>query len=174
MEISCPACQSRFNLKTDRMPKGAFKVVCGKGGDCYNRYLVRMGEMVESVNIIKAAVENLPAGPVNVDLEDKVTIPDKQATYRSIEGLIQHFELIMTNRQWQTPVDEVYGAIESPNGELGFYVVADGSGVAYRARTRPPSYIHFAVFPYLIQGHQLSDVVAVLGSLNIIAAELDR
>jgi NADH-quinone oxidoreductase subunit D len=80
----------------------------------------------------------------------------------------------MTNRRWETPHDEVYGANETANGELGFYVVADGSGVAYRARTRPPSYIHFAIFPYLIVGHQLSDIVAVLGSLNIIAAELDR
>jgi NADH-quinone oxidoreductase subunit D len=96
------------------------------------------------------------------------------AAYRSIEGLIQHFELIMTNRRWETPRDEVYGAVESPNGELGFYVVGDGTGVPYRARTRPPSYIHFAIFPYLIAGHQLSDIVAVLGSLNIIAAELDR
>src|SRR5207249_7763343 len=91
-----------------------------------------------------------------------------------IEGLIQHFELIMTNRQWKTPVDEVYAATEAPNGELGFYVVADGSGTAYRARTRPPSYIHFQLFPYLMQGHTLSDVVAVLGSLNIIASALDR
>jgi NADH-quinone oxidoreductase subunit D len=80
----------------------------------------------------------------------------------------------MPNRQWQPPVEEVYGATETANGELGFYVVSDGGGIAYRARTRPPSYIHFAVFPYLIVGHQLSDVVAVLGSLNIIAAELDR
>ncbi len=94
--------------------------------------------------------------------------------YRSIEGLIQHFELVMLNRRWQTPVDEVYAAIESPNGELGYYIVADGSGVPYRTRTRPPSFIHFAIFPHLIVGHQLSDVVAVLGSLNIIAAELDR
>jgi NADH-quinone oxidoreductase subunit D len=154
--------------------QGAFKVVCATGGDCYNRYLVRMGEMVESVNIIKAAVENLPAGPVNVDLEDKVTIPDKQATYRSIEGLIQHFELFMWNRRWETPVNEVYGATETANGELGFYVVADGSGRAYRARTRPPSFIHFAIFPMLMEGHQISDIPAVLGSLNIIAAELDR
>ena len=80
----------------------------------------------------------------------------------------------MTNRQWNTPHDELYAATESPNGELGFYIVADGTGRAYRARTRPPSYIHFSVFPYLIVGHQISDVVAVLGSLNIIAAELDR
>jgi NADH-quinone oxidoreductase subunit D len=103
-----------------------------------------------------------------------MVLPDQLSTYRSIEGLIQHFELIMTNRKWETPTDEVYGAIESPNGELGFYVVADGSGVAYRARTRPPSFIHFSIFPHLMVGHQLSDVVAVLGSLNIIAAELDR
>ena len=101
-------------------------------------------------------------------------LPNQFSVYRSIEGLIQHFELIMTNRRWETPHDEVYGASESPNGELGYYVVADGTGVPYRARTRPPSYIHFQLFPYLIEGHQVSDVVAVLGSLNIIAAELDR
>jgi NADH-quinone oxidoreductase subunit D len=133
-----------------------------------------MDEMLESVKIIHAAIENLPPGPVNVALDDKLTIPDKQATYRSIEGLIQHFELFMWNRRFRTPVNEVYGAQETANGELGFYVVADGGGVAYRARTRPPSFIHFAVFPHLIEGHQISDVPAVLGSLNIIAAELDR
>src|SRR5688572_19403674 len=154
--------------------QGSFKVVCATGGDCLARYLVRMDEMVESVHIIKAAVENLPAGPVNIDLEGKVTIPDKAATYRSIEGLIQHFELFMWNRRWETPVNEVYGAQETANGELGFYVVADGSGRPWRARTRPPSFIHFAVFPLMMEGHQISDVPAVLGSLNIIAAELDR
>jgi NADH-quinone oxidoreductase subunit D len=152
----------------------AFKVICAKEGDCLARYLVRMDEMLESLKIIDAAIENLPGGPVNVDANSKVVQPNQMAVYRSIEGLIHHFELIMTNRQWKAPVDEVYGAIESPNGELGFYVVSDGTGTAYRARTRPPSFIHFQLFPYLIQGHQLSDVVAILGSLNIIAAELDR
>ena len=151
-----------------------FKVICAASGDCLARYLVRMDEMLESLKIVHQCIESLPSGPVNVDLESKMIAPDQTAVYRSIEGLIQHFELFMTNRKWQTPVDELYGAIESPNGELGFYVVADGSGVAYRARTRPPSFIHFAIFPQLIVGHQLSDVVAVLGSLNIIAAELDR
>jgi NADH-quinone oxidoreductase subunit D len=154
--------------------QGAFKVICSREGDCLARYLVRMDEMLESLKIIDAAIENLPSGPINVDSESKAILPSQLAVYRSIESLIQHFELIMPNRQWKTPVDECYGAIESPNGELGFYVVADGSGTAYRARTRPPSFIHFALFPYLIVGHQLSDVVAVLGSLNIIAAELDR
>jgi NADH-quinone oxidoreductase subunit D len=154
--------------------QGSFKVVCATGGDCYSRYLVRMEEMMESVKIIAAAVENLPAGPVNVAADSKVVIPDKQSTYRSIEGLIQHFELFMWNRRWETPTEEVYAATETANGELGFYLVADGTGKAYRARTRPPSFIHFATFPLLIEGHQISDVPAVLGSLNIIAAELDR
>lgn len=151
-----------------------FQVVCATEGDCYARYLVRMEEMLESIKIVHQAIENLPSGPVNVDVAGKQVLPDKNATYRSIEGLIQHFEMIMTNRGFPTPVDEVYGAIESPNGELGFYLVADGTERSYRCRTRPPSFIHFAVFPYLIVGHQISDVVAVLGSLNIIAAELDR
>lgn len=155
-------------------PDFDFKVVCAESGDCFSRYLVRMDEMLESLKIISQAVENLPAGPINVDGNNKAVLPDQMATYRSIESLIQHFELIMLNRRWETPVDELYAATESPNGELGFFVVADGSGVAYRARTRPPSFIHFSLFPHLIEGHLLSDVVAVLGSINIIAAELDR
>ena len=151
-----------------------FKIVCSREGDCFARYLVRMDEILESLKIVHQAIENLPSGPVNVDVEGKTVLPDQTATYRSIESMIQHFELTMTNRKWKPPVDEVYGATETANGELGFYVVSDGSGVPYRARTRPPSFIHFAIFPYLIVGHQLSDIVAVLGSLNIIAAELDR
>ena len=101
-------------------------------------------------------------------------LPDKNKVYSTIEGLIQHFELVMWNRGCPAPHDECYAAIEGPNGELGFYLVGDGSNVAYRARCRPPSFIHFALFPMLIRGHTVSDVVAVLGSLNIIAAELDR
>src|SRR5712692_8827046 len=151
-----------------------FKVICAQKGDCYSRFLVRMEEMNESLKMVQQGIENLPAGPINIDPATKTVLPDKPATYRSIEGLIHHFELIMTNRQWDTPRDEIYAATESPNGELGFYIIADGSGRAYRARTRPPSFIHFAIFPSLIVGHQISDVVAVLGSLNIIAAELDR
>lgn len=151
-----------------------FKIVCAKGGDCYSRYMVRMQEMQESLKIIEQAVENIPGGPINIDAVTDITLPAKPAVYRSIEGLIQHFEVLMPNRGFPVPVDEVYGATESPNGELGFYLVGDATTRAYRARTRPPSFIHFAIFPHLIRGHSLSDVVAVLGSLNIIAAELDR
>jgi NADH-quinone oxidoreductase subunit D len=155
-------------------PDFDFKVVCSRGGDCYARYMVRMQEMNESIKIIEQGIENIPAGPINVDAVSDVTLPAKPAVYRSIEGLIQHFEVLMPNRGYPVPVDELYAATESPNGELGFYLVGDGTPRAYRARTRPPSYIHFAIFPHLMRGHTLSDVVAVLGSLNIIAAELDR
>lgn len=151
-----------------------FQVCCARSGDSYARYLVRMWEMRESLAIIEQALENLPAGPVNVDGSQRVSLPDKKHVYQTIEGLIEHFELLMANRGFQVPCDEIYAATEAPNGELGFYVVGDGSQVAYRARCRPPSFFHFAMFPHLIQGHVLSDVVVVMGSLNIIAAELDR
>ncbi|HVJ68944.1 MAG TPA: NADH dehydrogenase (quinone) subunit D [Caulifigura sp.] len=151
-----------------------FKVVCSQSGDCYARYLVRMEEMLESIKIIEKAIENIPSGPINVAVDSDVVLPAKPAVYRSIEGLIQHFEVIMPNRGYPVPMEEVYGATETANGELGFYIVGDGSTRAYRARTRPPSYIHFAMFPSMVVGHQLSDVVAILGSINIIAAELDR
>jgi NADH-quinone oxidoreductase subunit D len=133
-----------------------------------------MEEMRESLRIIKQAIENLPDGPINVGQDERLTLPDKRMVYQSIEGTISHFELVMSNRGFEVPHDEVYAATEAPNGELGFYLAGDGGNVAYRARCRPPSFIHFALFPHLIRGHTLSDVVAVLGSLNVIAAELDR
>ncbi len=155
-------------------PDFDFQVVCSQQGDCYARYLVRMQELLESVKILEQAIENIPAGPVNVSAETDLVLPAKPAVYRSIEGLIQHFEVLMPNRGFEVPFDEVYAATESPNGELGFYLAGNGTPRAYRARTRPPSFIHFAMFPHIIRGHTLSDVVAVLGSINIIAAELDR
>jgi NADH-quinone oxidoreductase subunit D len=151
-----------------------FNVICSTVGDCFHRYLVRMDEMLESLKIVEQALENLPAGPVNVPMADRMILPDKSRVYNTIEGLITHFEVVMTNRGFQSPHDECYAAIEAPNGELGFYLVSDGSEIAYRARCRPPSFIHFSLFPELIKGHLVSDIVAVLGSLNVIAAELDR
>lgn len=151
-----------------------FQVPCMTAGDCFARYLVRIEEIRESLKIVQQAIENLPSGPVNVGIDERTTLPNKQQVYQTIEGTISHFELVMTNRGFTVPHEESYAATEAPNGELGFYLCGDGSDVAYRARCRPPSFIHFALFPELIRGHTLSDVVAVLGSLNIIAAELDR
>jgi NADH-quinone oxidoreductase subunit D len=155
-------------------PELDFKVVAATEGDCYARYLVRMGEMLESIKIIQQCLDKFPGGPINVNSTEKAVLPAKPAVYRSIEGLIQHFEVIMPNRQFDGPKEELYAATESPNGELGYYIVSDGGFKAYRARTRPPSFVHFSLFPHIVKGAQLSDVVAILGSINIIAAELDR
>lgn len=151
-----------------------FKVPIGRNGDVYDRYLVRMEEMRQSLAIIAQLVDNIPSGPINVLPDAKKTLPDKREVYFSIEGLIHHFEQIMTNRGFEPPIGEAYGVNETANGELGFYLASDGENCPYRARCRPPSFINYSVFPKLVVGHCISDVVAVLGSINIIAAELDR
>ncbi len=151
-----------------------FKVPITSHGDVYDRYLVRLEEMRQSLSIIHQLIDNIPAGSVNVLPNDKLTLPDKREVYFSIEGLIHHFETIMTNRGFEPPIGEAYGANETANGELGFYLASDGGNCPYRARCRPPSFINYQCFPKLVVGHCISDVVAVLGSLNIIAAELDR
>ena len=151
-----------------------FKVPIAETGDVYARYLVRLEEMKQSIRIIDQLIDAIPAGPMNVDDDGKTNIPDKASVYGSIEGLIQLFEVVMDNRGWKAPVAEVYAAQETANGELGYHIVSDGGPCAWRAKTRPPSFINYQVFAKLIEGHLLADVVAVLGSLNVIAAELDR
>lgn len=155
-------------------PAVDFKVPVASGGDVFGRYLVRLEEIRQSMQIIEQVVEMLPEGPINVLADDKQTLPDKRELHFSIEGLIHHFEKIMPNRGLEPPIGEAYGAIEAPNGELGFYLVSDGGNAAYRASCRPPCFINYQAFPQLMEGHQISDVVAVLNSLNVIAAELDR
>lgn len=151
-----------------------FKVPVMETGDVLARYLVRLEEMKQSAHIIRQLIDNLPKGPVNVSPEGKEVLPPKNQVYSSIEGLIHHFELIMTNRGFTAPAGEVYAAIETANGELGYYIVSAGENVPWRVRTRPPSFINYSVFPKLVEGHNISDIVAVLGSINVIAAELDR
>ncbi|MFH1745598.1 MAG: NADH-quinone oxidoreductase subunit D [Planctomycetota bacterium] len=155
-------------------PAVDFKVPVASGGDVYSRFLVRMEETRQACAIIEQVIARLPDGPINVLADEKLALPDKREVYFSIEGLIHHFEKVMTNRGFQPPIGEAYAANECPNGELGFYLVSDGGNCAYRARCRPPSFINYQVFPHLIEGHQISDIPAVLNSVNIIAAELDR
>jgi NADH-quinone oxidoreductase subunit D len=151
-----------------------FKVPISHGGDCYARYQVRLAELRESAKIILQLVDNIPSGPVDLLPGAKQTLPRKGEVYFSIEGLIHHFEQIMTNRGHRPPIGEAYGANETANGELGFYLVSDGGNTPYRARCRPPSFINYQCFPSLVVGHRVSDVIAVLSGMNIIAAELDR
>jgi NADH-quinone oxidoreductase subunit D len=155
-------------------PAVDFKVPVMETGDVYARYLCRLEEMKQSANIIRQLIDRIPKGPVNVSPEGKETLPPKSQVYSSIEGLIQHFELIMTNRGFEAPKGEVYSAIESANGELGYYIVSAGENIPWRVRTRPPCFVNYQSFGKMIEGHMLSDIVAVLGSINVIAAELDR
>ncbi|MEE9166738.1 MAG: NADH dehydrogenase (quinone) subunit D [Candidatus Neomarinimicrobiota bacterium] len=151
-----------------------FDVAIGLNGDVFDRYLVRMEEIRQSALLCRQAIDKMPPGEVNVDSSSKVILPPKDEVYNSIEGLIYHFEITMPNRGMKPPVGEAYVPTESPNGELGFYIVSDGSSVPYKVRTRPPSFINYSVFSKIMKGHMLSDAVAILGGLNIIAGELDR
>lgn len=155
-------------------PAVDFKVPIAHGGDVYARFLVRLEEIRQACRIIEQLAERLPEGPINAAADERVMLPDKREVYFSIEGLIHHFEKVMTNRGLTPPVGEAYAANETSNGELGYYLVSAGGRAPWRARTRPPSFINYQVFPKLLVGHQISDVPAVLNSLNIIAAELDR
>lgn len=148
-----------------------FKVVTEKAGDTYARYLVRMAEMRESLKILKQALDELPAGPVNVN-DWAITLPPKEQVYGNIEGLMAHFKLIMHGIK--PPKGEVYSYTEAANGELGFFVVSDEQGRPYRVRCRPPCFAIYQAFPEMCIGQTVSDAVATLGSINIVAGELDR
>ncbi|MFO0874491.1 MAG: NADH-quinone oxidoreductase subunit D [Phycisphaerales bacterium] len=151
-----------------------FNVAIATDGDGLCRYLVRLEEIKQSIRIINQLIDRIPRGPIDSVADAKLRLPPKGDVYGSIEGTIQQFEIFMHNRGWNTPIGEGYGSIEGPNGELGYYIVADGGRCPWRVKVRPPCFIHFGAFAKMIEGHQLADMVAVLGSLNIIAAELDR
>ncbi len=151
-----------------------FKVPIALEGDAYSRYRVRVEEIKQSAHIIRQLIDNIPDGPVDAFADSKMVKPPKKDVYGSIEGLIQHFELIMSNRGWKPPIAEAYGWNEGPNGEQGFYIVSDGGPRPWRVRTRPACFINYAVMAKLTEGHLLSDVPAVIGSINVVAAELDR
>lgn len=151
--------------------KFSWNVVTETAGDTYARYLVRLGEMRESIKILEQAIKDVPEGPVNVQ-DWSITIPPKDAVYNSIEGLMAHFKHFMHGIR--PPKGEHYSFTEAANGELGFYVVSDNEGRPYRVRVRPPCFAIYQAFPEMCIGQTISDAVAALGSLNIVAGELDR
>lgn len=148
-----------------------FDIPIGSRGDSYDRYMVRMEEIRQSLRIITQALDNLPSGPIEVD-NPLIALPRKQDVYNNIEGLMNHFMLVI--KGIQPPAGEIYSATEGANGELGFYVVSDGSGLPYRVKCRPPCFAIFQAFTEMMKGSMLADAVAALGSINIIAGELDR
>jgi NADH:ubiquinone oxidoreductase subunit D len=148
-----------------------FEVPIGNSGDMYDRYLVRMEEMRQSLRIVEQALENLPEGPFQVD-DRRITLPPKKGVYTNIEDLMNHFKLTMHGIQ--APPGEVYGYSEAANGELGFYIVSDGSMRPWRVHARGPCFPIFSAYPKMIEGGMVADAIAALGSFNIIAGELDR
>lgn len=151
-----------------------FDIPIGELGDVYDRYFIRIEEMRQSLRIIRQAVDGFPEGELNIDSDSKVMLPTKQEVYGSIEGLIYQFEIIMKNRGARAPEGDAYVPTEVPNGELGYYIISNGGTGPYRFRVRPPSFYNYQVIPELLKGHLLSDTVAILSSLNVIAGELDR
>ncbi len=155
-------------------PELDFEVPTGIMGDNYDRYYVRMREMDESVHMIRQLVELLQEkgqGPLNVD-DRRCVLPPKQLVYGEIESLINHFKLVMEGPQ--VPAGDVYVAHEGANGELGFYLVSDGSGTPYKVHCRAPSFVHMGGAHRMIEGYQLADIVPTFGSINMIGGECDR
>jgi NADH-quinone oxidoreductase subunit D len=151
-----------------------FMVPVGKNGDCYDRYLVRMAEMRESIKIIKQACAKLrePGNQGDVLARGKITPPPRGEMKTSMEALIHHFKLYTEG--FHVPEGEVYAAVEAPKGEFGVYLVADGTNRPYRAKLRAPGYLHLQAMDYLAKGHQLADVAAIIGTLDIVFGEVDR
>jgi NADH-quinone oxidoreductase subunit D len=148
-----------------------FEVPVGSNGDVYDRFLVRFEEMRQSVRIIEQAMKRLPDGPINVD-DPRVILPHKHKATSEMESMIHHFKLVMEGPR--PPVGEAYVAMESPKGEKGYYLVSDGSSKPVRWRIRPPSFVNLSAIPRMVEGHLLSDVIAINASIDIVMGEIDR
>jgi NADH-quinone oxidoreductase subunit D len=151
--------------------KYEFDIPVGTKGDCYDRYLVRMEEMRQSVRILRQVLKDLPGGAINV-AEAKGLLPNKEKVLMKMEELIHHF--IIATQGIDVPPGEVYFGAENPKGELGFYIHSKGGGVPYRLKIRSPSFVNLSILPKVLKGHMMSDLVAILGSLDFVMGECDR
>jgi NADH-quinone oxidoreductase subunit D len=148
-----------------------FIVPVGQNGDVYDRYIVRLEEMRQSNEIVRQAMDTIPKGKFIAELPD-VTLPQKENLKKSMEALIHHFKVVTGGIC--PPVGEVYACVEAPKGELGFYIVSDGTKNPYRVKIRPPSFVNLEGLQKMVEGHMIADVVAVIGSLDIVLGEIDR
>ena len=148
-----------------------FSVPLGSHGDNYDRFIVRIEEIEQSIRIVEQALAKMPTGPVSID-DPRIVLPEKEKVYNSIEGLMHHFKIIMEGVQ--VPPGEVYQPVEGGNGELGFYIVSDGGGRPYRVRVRPPCFIAMGAFREMIRGYAVADIVPTFGMINMIGGECDR
>jgi len=150
----------------------AFKIPVGKNGDCYDRYLCRMAEMRESTSIIRQACAKLAVEKGDVMARGKMTPPTRGEMKTSMEALIHHFKLYTEG--FHVPAGQVYAAVEAPKGEFGVYLVADGSNKPYRCKIRAPGFLHLQAMDYICKGHQLADVSAIIGTMDVVFGEIDR
>ncbi|MCI0531496.1 MAG: NADH-quinone oxidoreductase subunit D, partial [candidate division Zixibacteria bacterium] len=148
-----------------------FEVPLGKNGDVYDRYLVRIKEMRQSLKIVEQALGNIPAGP-HIARIPGVTLPPKEDVLTNMESLIYQFKVVVHGMR--PPEGEIYQAIESPRGELGFYVCSDGTGKPYRVHVRAPSFVNLSALHKMVQGGLMADVIATIGSIDIVLGEVDR
>lgn len=164
-----------WDLRRDEPYSGyenySFKVPVGEACDTFDRYMVRLVEMRESLNIIAQALDSLKPGPVLADAP-QVCYPPKEAVYNTIEGLIHHFKI--ASEGFPVPAGEVYQGVENPKGELGYYIVSDGTAKPHRLRIRPPSFINLQAIEKMCKGAMIADLIAVIGSLDIVLGEIDR
>jgi NADH-quinone oxidoreductase subunit D len=164
-----------FDLRKSRpylaYPEVRFDIPVGVAGDCFDRYLVRMEEMRQSVRILHQCLDQLPAGPINVD-DGKIVLPPKEKVLTQMEELIHQFMLV--TQGVNAPPGEVYFGAENPKGELGFYLYSKGGGTPYRLKIRSPSFVSVSLLPLLLPGHMISDVMAIIGSLDFVMGECDR
>jgi NADH-quinone oxidoreductase subunit D len=148
-----------------------FTVALGQAGDAYERYRVRIFEMRESLRIVEQALRTMPEGRVTID-DPKIVPPPKAVVRQSMEALIHHF--LLYSQGFNVPAGEAYVPIEGPKGEVGFYVVSDGTNKPWRVKLRPPSFVNIQVLPSLIEGHMVADAVAIIGSVDFVMGEADR
>ncbi|MBW7837763.1 MAG: NADH-quinone oxidoreductase subunit D [Sphingomonadales bacterium] len=148
-----------------------FDIPVGRHGDCYDRYIVRLEELKQSLRIIRQCIEKMPSGPVS-SVDRKVVPPKRGEMKRSMEALIHHFKLYTEG--FHVPAGEVYAAVEAPKGEFGVYLVSDGSNKPYRCKIRAPGYAHLQAMDFLAKGHMLADIPAIIGSIDIVFGEIDR
>ena len=169
------ACGVDYDVRRDFAysiyPELEFDVPLGTTGDCYDRYLVRVEELKQTIRILRQCLAQIPDGPVMID-DPRVTLPPKRDTYNTIESMIRHFKHVMDGVR--VPAGEGYAFVEGGNGELGFFVVADGTGRPYKAYCRSPSFVHLSTAPNLIVGHLIADVVPIFGMINMIGGECDK
>ncbi|MFT6627991.1 MAG: NADH-quinone oxidoreductase subunit D [Flavobacteriales bacterium] len=148
-----------------------FEVPVGTKGDNFDRYMVRLAELYQSVRIIRQCLRDMPDGPVNVDAPN-IVLPEKETVYNSIEGMISHFKIIFEGVQ--VPAGEIYSYTEAGNGELGFYLVSDGTGKPWRCRVRPPCFYMMGGIDRMVEGGMIADIIPTFDTINMIGGEIDR